>query len=212
MEETLEKTPLRETPAAAALLFLLSLSASKVRADDRFEAVSQRAERLENLGAFLERYVGSCHDVYARADCERNVALARQAVRGKKLVARIGEGASELVRARISGGHFRIELTPFIDGGGLALTHGAPSRQDDQGRPVIGLVVLQGELPPSVGDLEFQSPFRTGNVEMEVVFEAEGTWKMKRRDGGFYEGVRARFLALRLVDPRTGAEIASRVL
>jgi hypothetical protein len=174
--------------------------------------LSQRAERLESLAAFLERYVGTCRDVYTRMDCERNVARARQAFRGKKLFARVGDGASELVRARTAGGHFRIELTPFIDGGGLALTHGAPLRQDERGRPVIGLVVLQGNLPASVGDLEFQSPFRTGNVEMEVVFEAEGTWKMKRRDGGFYEGVRARFLALRLVDPRTGAEIASQVL
>lgn len=182
------------------------------RADEQFESLSREAVRLESLAAFLDRYVGTCRDPYTRTDCERNVAVARRTFQGKKLFARVGEGTSELVRARASGGRFRIELTPFIDGGGLALTHGAPLRQDEQGRPVIGLVVLQGELPATEGELEFQSPFRTGNVEMELVFEVQGTWKMRRRDGGFYEGVRARFLALRLVDPRTGAEIASRVL
>jgi len=210
MDGNAGENPVRKSTPVALLLFLAPLA--RARGDEQFDRLSQRAERLESLGAFLERYVGSCRDVYTRADCERNVAAARQAFRGKKLVARVAEGASELVRARTAGNRFRIELTPFIDGGGLALTNGAPLRQDEKGRPVIGLVILQGDLPAAVGDLEFQSPFRTGNVEMEVVFEAEGTWKMKRRDGGFYEGVRARFLALRLVDPRTGAEIASRVL
>jgi len=198
-------------PVAVAVLSI-SLAPAAGHAGEQFDSLSQRAERLDSLPAFLERYVGACRDIYTRAECERNVAAARRSFQGRTLVARVGEGLAELVRARIDGGRFRIELTPFIDGGGLALTHGAPLRQDGQGRPVIGLVVLQGELPPAMGDLEFQSPFRTGNVEMEVVFEVQGTWKMKRRDGGFYEGVKARFLALRLVDPRTGAEIASRVL
>ena len=199
-------------PATVAAALFLAAAPAAGRADEPFDAVRRQAERLDSLPAFLERYVGACRDVYTRADCERNVASARRAFQGKKLFARVGDGAAELMRARSEGGRFRIELVPFIDGGGLALTHGAPLRQDDRGRPVIGLVVLQGELSPSIGDLEFQSPFRTGNVEMEVVFEVQGTWKMKRRDGGYYEGVKARFLALRLVDPRTGAEIASRVL
>ena len=196
----------------ALAVLALPVAPGPSRADERFDSVRQGAERLDSLPAFLERYVGVCKDVYARVDCERNVAAARRSFAGKTLVARVADGAAELVHARSDGARFRIELTPFIDGGGFALTHGTPLHQDAQGRPVIGLVVLSGSLPIGVGDLEFQSPFRTGNVEMEVVFEVQGTWKMKRRDGGFYEGVRARFLALRLVDPRTGAEIASRVL
>jgi hypothetical protein len=181
-------------------------------ADDRFDALRTRAERVDSLGSLLERYLGSCRDPFTRADCERNVGAARRSIQGKVLWARVSDGASEIVRARAEGGRFRIDVTPFIDGGGFALTHGSPLRQDGDGRPVIGLVVLQGALPPGVPDLDFFSPFRTGRVEMEVVFEVQGAWKMKRRDGGLYEGVRARFLALRLVDPRTGAEIASRVL
>jgi hypothetical protein len=198
--------------AALAVALRITLLPEPVRADDRFDSVRNRAERLDSLNSFLERYVGSCRDVFTRVDCERNVATARRAVHGKVLVARVADGAAELVRAHSDGGRFRIDVTPFIDGGGYALTNGEPLRPDAAGRPVIGLVTLQGVLPPGTGDLEFFSPFRTGNVEMEVVFEVKGTWRMKRRDGGFYEGVKARFLALRLVDPRTGAEIASRVL
>lgn len=198
--------------AAIALALPLLVSPATAFADDRFESLRQRAERLDSLNAFLERYLGSCRDLFTRVDCERNVAIARRAVQGKLLVARVADGAAELVRAHADGGRFRIDVTPFIDGGGYALTNGAPLRPDAAGRPVVGLVVLQGALPPGTGDLEFFSPFRTGNVEMEVVFEVQGTWKMKRRDGGFYEGVKARFLGVRLVDPRTGAEIAARVL
>jgi hypothetical protein len=197
--------------ALAALALALTLPAAG-RGDDRFDALRSRAERLDSLGAFLERYVGGCRDLFTRAECERNVAGVRRALQGKILVARVADGAAELVRARADGGRFRIDVTPFIDGGGFALTHGSPASQDASGRPLIGLLVLQGQIPPGTGDLDFHSPFRTGNVELEVVFEAQGTWKMKRRDGGLYEGVKARFLGLRLVDPRTGAEIASKVL
>jgi hypothetical protein len=62
-------------------------------------------------------------------------------------------------------------------------------------------------------DMEFQSPFRSGMVEMEIVFRPERTWKMKRKgESGYYEGVAARFLGLRLIDARTGGEIAAKVL
>jgi hypothetical protein len=179
--------------------------------DDRFDALKHRAERLESLPGFLERYVGACRDAYERQTCERNVQAIRRNFEGKLLVATIGDHAAELCRAESLGDRYRIFFTPFVDGGGYALTHGAPARQDGAGRPLIPYLVLQGSLPPG-GELGFESPFRTGNVEMEVVFRPEGTWKLKRRGAGFYEGVKARFVGLRLVDARTGNEIVSKVL
>lgn len=197
--------------AVAAVLTAISLAPALPRADDRFEALKQRAERLQSLPGFLERFVGTCKDPFERRNCEQNVRQSRRAFEGKTLVTTVS--AAELARAESDGSHFRIVLTPFIDGGGgYALTHGDPVGQDPAGRPRIGFVVLQGALRPGVADMEFRSPFRTGFVEMEVIFRPEGTWKLKRRDGGFYEGVRARFLGVRLLDQRTGDEIASRVL
>ncbi len=197
--------------ATAALLAAAALAPPLSRADERFSTLKQHAERLESLPGFLERFVGACRDAFERHTCEQNVRQARRAFEGKTLVTTVS--AAELARAESDGSHFRIVLTPFIDGGGgYALTHGEPVGQDPAGRPRIGFVVLQGNLRPGVGEMDFRSPFRTGFVEMEVVFRAEGTWKMRRRDGGFYEGVRARFLGVRLLDQRTGDEIASRVL
>jgi hypothetical protein len=194
------------------LLAVLALPAFAARAESRFDAIKDRAERVGSLPGFLERFIGSCKDVYQRQACEKNVAVARRSYEGKVLVATVTDRAAEIVRAEMLGDRYRIFLTPFIDGGGYALTHGAPAGQDSEGRPRIGFVVMQGGLPPGATELDFQSPFRTGNVEMEVVFRPEGTWKLKRRGAGYYEGVKARFLAVRLVDPRTGAEIASKVL
>lgn len=197
--------------AVAAVLAAAALSPALSRADERFASLRQRAERLESLPGFLERFMGGCKDAFERRTCEQNVRQSRRAFEGKTLVTTVS--AAELARAESDGSRFRIVLTPFIDGGGgYALTHGEPVGQDQTGRPRIGFVVLQGELPPGMGEMDFRSPFRTGFVEMEVIFRAEGTWKMRRRDGGFYEGVRARFLGVRLLDQRTGDEIASRML
>ncbi len=195
----------------ALLLALAPLASPPAFAEDRFEALRSRAERVE-LRGFLERYLGGCREGFERLACEQNVRVARRSFAGKTLVAVVADGAARLVRAESRGDRYRIFLTPFIDGDGYALTHGAPLGQDGEGRPRIGFVVLQGSLPPGVGDLQFQSPFRTGNVAIEIVFRPEGTWRMKRKGPGFYEGVKARFLALRLVDPRTGAEIATKIL
>ncbi len=195
-------------PLATALLAALSMPA--LAAAD-FAALATGAERLETLEPFLTRYVGHCTDVYERRTCEANVAAARRALQGKTFTVRVPD-ATSLVRPRLEGERFVLLVTPFVDGGGLALSNGAPLRQDAQGNPLVGLIPIKGRLPPGTLDLEFQGPFRTGAIELEIVFRPERTWKLPRRDGGSYEGVAARFLAIRVLDARTGNEIASKVL
>jgi hypothetical protein len=201
--------PLR---AAAASLLALSLSAADPAAALDFAALAGGAEKLESLEPFLARYVGSCTDPYEKRTCEANVAAARRAVAGKTFSIRVTDAAS-LVRPRLEGGKFLLLVTPFVDGRGLALTHGAPARQDAQGHPLVGLIPIRGTLPPGTLDLEFQGPFRTGAIELEIVFRPERTWKLPRKgERGSLEGVAARFLGIRVLDARTGNEIASRVL
>lgn len=185
---------------------------SAVRAGEDFEALASGAQRVESLESFLSRYVGRCTDVYERRTCEANVAAARREVAGKKLAVRVTDAAS-LVQPRLEGDRFLLLFMPFVDGGGLALTHGAPASQDRAGNPRIGYIPIRGRLPPGTLDMEFQGPFRTGAIELEIVFRPEKTWKMPRRsEPGNYEGVAARFLGIRVLDARTGTEIASRVL
>ena len=195
----------------AALLVLLA--ASPPLADDRFEALRGHARRLDSLGPFLERYVGRCQEDFSRADCESNVRAARRGLEGQVFTASVGEQTLEIVKPQRTNGGYRFVVTPFIDGGGLALTHGAPRRQDTAGHPLIEYVVIDGALPAGMDELALESALRSGRVELEVVFRPEGTWRLKRKgERGFYEGVRARFLALRLVDSRSGAEIATKIL
>ncbi len=193
---------------AIALLAALSLPAA---ASTDFVALATRAERLETLEPFLARYVGHCTDVYERRACEANVAASRRAVSGKTFTVRVPDAAS-LVQPRLQGEKFTLLVTPFVDGGGLALSNGAPLRQDPRGNPLVGLIPISGKLPPGTMELEFQGPFRSGAIELEIVFRPERTWKLPRREGGSYEGVAARFLAIRVLDARTGNEIAAKVL
>jgi hypothetical protein len=198
-------------PALALLLAAVSRPTLADSADARFERVAAGAQRLDSLGPFLERYVGSCRDAATRDDCERNVRTSRRSMEGRLYAATIGERTMDVVRAERTRSGWRFVVTPFIDGGGLALTNGEP-RGDALGRPRIGYLVLEGALPGGMDEMALEGALRTGRVELEVLFRPEGTWKMKRRgESGFYEGVKARFLALRLVETRSGQQIASRV-
>ncbi len=199
---------------ARTLAALLSVAtAATAAADGRFDALRGRAEALDSLGPFLEKYVGVCKDEFARADCERNVQAVRRAADGRTFAARVGEQTLEIVKPQRTARGYRFVVTPFIDGGGLALTNGQPRRQDAEGHPLIGFIVLDGALPPGMDEMALEQALRTGRLELEVVFRPEGTWRLRRgRQAGFYEGVKARFLGLRLVETRTRAEIASKVL
>ncbi len=193
-----------------AITLLAALSAPSFAATD-FASLATGAERLETLEPFLSRYVGHCTDIYERRTCEANVAASRRAITGKTFTVRVPD-AAPLVRPRLEGQKFVLLVTPFVDGGGFALSNGAPLRQDPQGNPLVGLIPISGRLPPGTLELEFQGPFRSGAIELEIVFRPERTWKLPRREGGSYEGVAARFLAIRVLDARTGNEIASKVL
>jgi len=197
----------------ALALATLTLAASPGLASDaRFDALRGRAARLDSLGPFLEKYVGACKDPYARADCERNLREVRRTLDGRAYAASVAEQTLDIVRAQRTRGGWRFVVTPFIDGGGLALTNGEPRRQDAAGRPLIDLLVLDGALPEGMDEMALESALRTGRLELEVIFRPEGTWKLRRRsEGGYYEGVKARFLGMRLVETRTGQEIAARV-
>jgi hypothetical protein len=194
-----------------AALLVASAPLSSALAAGRFSTLATGAQRLESLGPFLERYVGSCRDAFTRDQCERNVRAARRGLDGRVYAATLGDRTAEIVKAERTRSGWRFVVTPFIDGGGLALTNGAP-QGDALGRPRIGYLILEGALPDGMDEMALESALRTGRLELEVVFRPEGTWKMKRRgEAGFYEGVKARFLGLRLVETRSGSELASRV-
>lgn len=171
------------------------------------------AERIDALEPFLVRFVGRCPESAAKQECVRRAAEARRALGQRIYVVRVPD-ATRLVRPLVRSGAYTLLVTPFIDGNGLALTHGAPTGQAPSGDPLINFIPIKGQVPPGTMDLEFESPFRSGAVELEIVFRPERTWRLARRGaaGGSYEGVAARFLAIRVFDGRTGDLIAARDL
>jgi hypothetical protein len=194
------------------LLALLLLALPAHARDVDFDSAARGAERIEGLEHFLATYVGHCTDIYERQRCEANVAQVRKAAAGRVFTVRVTDAAG-LVRTERRGGGYVVLLTPFVDGGGIALTNGAPLKQDAAGRPVVNLVPIPGKVPDGMMDMEWESPFRTGAIELEIVFRPEKVWKLARRGAaGSYEGVAARFVAVRVLDARTGAPIAARVL
>jgi hypothetical protein len=193
------------------LLAALALTVPAAASAGGFEALAARAERLERLDPFLETFVGRCADPATRRPCEQGVAAARKQALAKTFVVKVPD-ATSLVRPEIQGDGFVLLLTPFFDGGGLALTEGTPVKQDAAGNPLVNLVPLKGTLPPGTMELDFMSPFRTGAVELEIVFRPVKAWKLPRRGGGSYEGVGAKLLGVRVIDGRTGNEIASRAM
>ncbi len=196
--------------ASLLALVLLSTLPFPADADERFDAAAAKAERLEDLRVFLEKYIGRCTDPIERRTCEGNVAAFRKAAGGKSLVVRITDAAG-VFRTQPKGDRVVLLLTPFIDGGGYALTKGAPTRQDAAGNPMVDLVPMEVRLPPGVMEMEFLSPFRAGAIELEIVFRPDRAWKLKRKgEPGFYEGLAARFLSLRVLNARDGSEIAAR--
>lgn len=201
---------MRTVQLVVAALLVALLPASVTAAD--LAALSATAERIDALEPFLSRYVGSCAPGHTQRACQENVAQARKAVSGRAFVVRIPDAAT-LAQARIDGERFVVLVTPFVDGGGLALTHGAPARQDAAGRPVVPYIAIDGTLPPGMMDLEFQRPFRSGAIALEIVFRPEKVWRLPRKgEPGSYEGVAARFLGVQVLDARTGEVIASRAL
>jgi hypothetical protein len=200
-------------PTARALLVLAAALLSSPAAAASFEELEAHAQRIDALEPFLARYVGRCTDQFERVTCERNVAAARKEVAGRTFAVRVTD-AAPLVRLSLEREGFVLLLTPFVDGGGIALTHGAPTRQDSAGRPLVDLLPIRGKLPPGTMEMELQAPFRTGAIELEIVFRPERAWKLRRSHGerGDVEGVAARFLAVRVLDARTGKEIATRTL
>jgi hypothetical protein len=107
---------------------------------------------------------------------------------------------------------YRIDLTPFIDAGGVALTDGEPRGQDSEGRPRIPLMSLYTTLPADSMPMDMERLLRTQNVKVHLIFKPVGTWTLPARKGSEkLEGVKARFIAVRLTNARTGEEIALKV-
>src|SRR5512143_1554115 len=128
-----------------AITLLVAASSPAAAATD-FASLATTAEHLEQLEPFLARFVGRCTDFYERRTCQANVAASRRAVAGKTFTLRI-PNAAPLVQPRLQGERFTLLVPPFVDGGGVALSGGAPRRRGARGGRLVGVGPGAGGMP-----------------------------------------------------------------
>jgi len=193
---------------------LLAHAGVAVGAEDAFAKLRDRAKQLTGLGPFLDRYIGHCDDPFSKAECLRNAARARQEAEGKLQYLILDDRASEMVHPAAfdpKENQYRLDMTPYFEADGRSLTEGSPKSQDEEGRPRVALLPIWAKLQDAT-PMDVERLFRTGNVRVQIVFKPLGVWTMRRRNKkGTIEGVKAKFVAIRLSDARTGEEIAVRV-
>ncbi|MFI5388018.1 MAG: DUF6066 family protein [Fimbriimonadales bacterium] len=197
------------------LVLALALGSSAWGAEDAFAKIRDRAKQLTGLGPFLDRYIGHCDDPFSKVECLRNAANARHETEGKLQYLILDDRAAEMIHPAAfdpKENQYRLDMTPYFEADGRSLTEGTPKSQDEQGRPRVALLPIWAKLPEGATPMDLERLFRTGNVRVQIIFKPLGIWKMPRRDKiGTIEGVKARFVAIRLSDARTGDEIAMRI-
>jgi hypothetical protein len=105
---------------------------------------------------------------------------------------------------------FTFELTPFFEAVGYGLTDGAPKGQDANGNPRIQIVPIVAKVPDDATPMDFERLLRTQTVKIHLVFRPLGLWALQGK-GKKMEGVRAKFLAVRLTNVRNGDDIGLRL-
>jgi hypothetical protein len=191
------------------------LAGVAVAAEDDFSKLRDRAKSLDGLGPFLDKYIGNCEDPFTKVECMKNAAHARQEMEGKLFYLILDERAVSMIHPAAfdpNESQYRLDLTPYFEADGRSLTDGAPKSQDDQGRPRLPILPIWAKLQTAT-PMDVERLFRTGNVKIQLIFKPLGVWKLPRKDkkGEMIEGVKARFVAIRLSDTRSAEEIAVRI-
>ncbi len=158
-----------------AWILMLSLGDAE---DPAFTRLRQSAEPLSTLGAFLDKYIGECHQAIG-SECKNQAARFRSQSNGKSFVLTLSDEAVNMVSLgpyQSSKKIFEVRITPFFGAGGYALTQGSPRKTDNQGNPLLPLL--------------------------------HGVWNVSSKRGGKTLGVSARLQGIQMVESRSGELVA----
>jgi len=193
------------------LVAVLGAGAAHADASPAFAKVRDAAEALGGLGPFLDKYMGRCGSVLeGGGDCQRNAETFRRAANGKKYYMIITEDSAANLSLGGNDGKsdFTLNLTPFFPGSDSAVTHGAPSKTDANGNPVLPFIAMKGTLPDGWNMAMLARQLQARAMRIQVVFTPLGSWTLPKKGGGTIKGVKARLDAVLVSVGRTGEEIA----
>jgi hypothetical protein len=190
-----------------AWILMLNLGAAE---DPAFTRLRQSAEPLSTLGAFLDKYIGECHQAIG-SECKNQAARFRSQSNGKSFVLTLSDEAVNMVSLgpyQSSQKSFEIRITPFFGAGGYALTQGSPRKTDNQGNPLLPLLVAHARLGEQSSPERFQRLFSNHQLRLELVFQPHGVWNVPSKRGGKTLGVSARLQGIQMVESRSGELVA----
>lgn len=178
--------------------------------EGRFAKLAADAQALGSLKAFVGKFVGECD---ARepggAECEKNTQTFRKEATGKKFSLVVTDVTSSLLQVGEVKGESGVvlNLVPFFTASGSALTHGAPSKTDTAGNPVMPFIRIDGMLPEGWSPAMMSRQTAAGALQLQVIFSPQGVWALPKKGGGSIKGVKARFEAVQITVGRTGDQV-----
>ncbi len=193
----------------AALTFPLVAGAD---VDPKFAKLRDGSDALSSVGGFVDKYIGDCGPVSeGGADCAKNSENFRKGANGKKFYMILTEESTAVLQMGAfnpSGGEVTFNLTPFFSGSNSAITHGAPSKTDANGNPVMPFLTFKGTLPDGWNVQMMQRQVQSRAMRMQVVFTPLGLWELPKKGGGKIRGVKAKLEAVLVTVGRTGEQVA----
>jgi hypothetical protein len=180
-------------------------------ADPRFAQLRDQAEPLASVASFVDRYVGDCGSpLLGGRECEKNAELFRRGATGKKFYMIITEdsaGVLQMGEVNVGQGTFILNLTPFFAGSNSAITHGAPTRTDANGNPVLPFIRIPSVLPDGWNPAMMARQVQSKALRLQIVFTPQGIWSLPKRGGGSIKGVKAKLDAVLVTVGRTGEQV-----
>ena len=180
-------------------------------ADQRFAKLRDQAEAMGAVSAFVEKYVGDCASrMLGGGECEKNAEIFRQGATGKKFYMIITEetsGVLQMGEVKLNNGNFILNLTPFFAASGSAITHGAPTKTDGDGNPVMSFIRIESQLPDGWNPAMMSRQVSSQALRLQIVFTPLGVWSLPKKGGGTMKGVRARFDAVLVTVGRSGDQV-----
>ena len=190
-----------------ALLVLLP-AISFAEQDPRFARLLGTADTLPSLAVFLQNFIGDCEGE-DRATCEAQAKAFRARVAGKRFQIMVSEDEARMLAPGSFGAEsYSVRIAPLFVGGAHAVTHGAPTKIDAQGNPVMAYLEAREERSPDWTPQQFQRLFSLRALRVQVVFTPQGVWSLPKKGGGKQTGVRAKVDAIYVTNGRTGDRVA----
>lgn len=178
--------------------------------DQRFAKLRDQAEAMGAVSAFVDKYVGDCASkMMGGGECEKNAEIFRQGATGKKFYMIITEETSQVLSMGEvkSGGQFVLNVTPFFPAAGMAITHGAPTKTDGDGNPIMPFIRMDAVLPDNWNPAMMQRQVQGQALRLQIVFTPQGVWTLPKKGGGQMKGVKAKFEAVLVSVGRTGDQV-----